>query len=98
MLTRFQQFDDLRELKDYIYHTLCDHCQLQIGAFPMTRRVLTRGGEPCAVYFCVHGPRATKFTAIWETERNRILFYDSDGERFQKTELTEAPSLELAAA
>ena len=64
----------------------------------MTERVLLRGGKPCGMYFCLHGPRATKFTAIWETERNQVLFYGSRGERFLKTQLLEAPTLESAAA
>ena len=46
--------------------------------------------------FCLHGPRAVKFTAIWETEHNRVLFYGSTGERFQKTHLIEAPPLQDA--
>ena len=97
MLTR-HQFSDLRGLKEFVYTTLCNHSQLQIGVYPMTKRVLMRAGKPCGLYFCVHGPRATKLTAIWETERNRVLFYSSDGGRFQKTELSEAPQLECAAA
>jgi hypothetical protein len=39
-----------------------------------------------------------KFTAIWETQHNRILFYDSTGERFLKTQVVEAPDLERVAA
>jgi hypothetical protein len=39
-----------------------------------------------------------KFSAIWETERNMVLFYSSSGERFQKTQLVAAPALELVAA
>ena len=35
-----------------------------------------------------------RFTAIWETDRNCILFYSPSGERFQKTQLLEAPNLE----
>jgi hypothetical protein len=50
------------------------------------------------MFFCLHGPRAVKFSAIWETDRNQVLFYDSNGERFQKTQLLEAPSLARAAA
>jgi hypothetical protein len=46
----------------------------------------------------LHGPRATRFSAIWETDRNQILFYGCAGERFQKTQLLEAPELEHAAA
>lgn len=98
MLTRYQEIENLRDLKDYIIQTLCDHCELQVGAFPITRRVLHRGGKPCAMYFCIHGPRATKFTAIWETDKNQVLFYDCDGERFLKTQLVVAPQLEMAAA
>lgn len=64
----------------------------------MTERILVRGGKPCGIYFCLHGPRATKFTAIWETERNQVLFYGSRGERFLKTQLLEALQLESAAA
>lgn len=47
----------------------------------MTERILVRGGNPCGIFFCVHGPRSVKLTAIWETERNTILFYGSAGER-----------------
>jgi hypothetical protein len=98
MLTCFQQFDSLNSLREYINNTLCEHCELQSGAFPMTERILMRQGKPCGIYFCMHGPRATRFSAIWETDRNQILFYDCGGERFQKTQLIEAPELERAAA
>ncbi len=98
MLTRYQRIDNLDDLRDYIYVTLCDHHQLQLGAFEMSERVLVRGGEPCGLYFCLHGPRKTELTAIWETDRNRVLFYDCDGERFLKTQLMEAPRLACAAA
>ena len=97
MLTSYQQICAMRELREYVNETLCEHYELQLGAFHMTERVLVRGGKPCGVYFCLHGPRLTKFTAIWETDRNRILFYGSRGERFQKTQLLEAPALEKAA-
>ncbi len=64
----------------------------------MTERVLRRGDKPCGIYFCLHGPRATKFTAIWETDRNQVLFYGSRGERVLKTQLLMAPIGETAAA
>ena len=98
MLTRFNQLDNVNCLRDYVQLTFSEHYQLQIGAFPMTERVLIRGGKPCGIYFCLHGPRAMKFTAIWETDRNRILFYGCRGERFLKTQLGELPPLECAAA
>ena len=98
MVTRFQQIRNLEDLRDYVNETLCNQYELQIDAFLLTERLLRRGGKPCGIYFCLHGPRAVKFTAIWDTERNQILFYGSTGERFQRTQLLDAPSLEHAAA
>jgi hypothetical protein len=98
MLTRFHQLENVSDLRDYVTTTICGHYQLKAGAFQMTERVLMRGGKPCGIYFCLHGPRATKFIAIWETDRNQVLFYGSRGERFLKTQLHESTMLESAAA
>ena len=76
---RIENLDDLRQ---FVYQILCDHNQLEPGIFQMTERILVRAGSPCGTYFCLHGPRSVKFTAIWETDRNTILFYRSTGERF----------------
>ncbi len=91
-----------QELKDFIYKTLCQREQFVVGAFPMTERLLRRGGTPCGVLFVVHGPRNVVFNAVWEMDRNNVLFYGSSGERFQTTRLTVAPripdsSLQLAS-
>ena len=56
------------------------------------------GGKPCGMFFCLHGPRSVKLTAIWETQRNTVLFYGSSGERFHKIQLMQAPQLEVKAA
>lgn len=98
MLTRFHQIDNLDDLREYVDETICNRYHLQSGAFPMTERVLKRGGKACGVFFCIHGPRSLKFSAIWETDRNQVLFYDPSGERFLRTQLSEAPSLERVAA
>ena len=98
MLTCSHQIQNLDDLCDYVNETLCYHNHLEHGAFQMTQRILLRSGTPCGIFFCLHGPRAVRFTAIWETDRNSILFYDCAGERFQKTTLIDAPCLELAAA
>ena len=98
MLTRFYQIDNLDDLREYVDETICNRYHLQSGAFPMTERVLKRGGKACGVFFCIHGPRSLKFSAIWETDRNQVLFYDPSGERFLRTQLSEAPSLERVAA
>jgi hypothetical protein len=39
-----------------------------------------------------------KFTAIWEVDRNQVLFYGSTGERFLKTQLTGSVAFEKVAA
>ena len=98
MLTTCHRLESLDDLRDYVNETICDYEQLETGAFYMTEKILTRGGKPCGVYFCIHGPRQVKFSAIWETDQNTILFYGSTGERFMKTQLSEAPHLDKVAA
>jgi len=90
-----QDFEDIRQ---YVTETLSNYELLRPESSQLTLRLLTRSGQPCGVYFCLHGPRAVRLSAIWETDANTILFYGSRGERFQKTQLIEAPTLERAAA
>ena len=98
MVTSILQFRTLEDLRDFVTQTFCKCFELQNGAFDMTERILRRGGRPCGVQFCLHGPRAVRFTAIWETEHNQILFYGATGERFMKTQLLQAPCLDRVAA
>ena len=87
---------NLNDLRKYVQETLCHQNELEIGAFHITERLLVRGNVPCGIFFCLHGPRSVKLTAIWELQRNTILFYGSDGQRQQKTQLTAAPELTVA--
>lgn len=89
---------NLNDLRELVNTTLCDRNELERDAFPLTERLLVRAGKPCGVFFCLHGPRAVKFTAIWETDRNTILFYDSTGERFHRIQLTAATEIALLSA
>jgi hypothetical protein len=98
MVTHIYPIDNLNELREYVNATLCDIFQLQIGAFPMIEKVLNRAGKPCGMYFCLQGPRAVRFTAIWESERNQVLFYGPGGERILKSQLIDGPQMECAAA
>lgn len=93
-----QRIDTLDDLRSYISQTICEREQLEPDAYRMTEMVLTRSGNPCGRYFCLHGPRATKYTAIWVSDRNAVLFYDSTGERYLTAEVEDAACLELAAA
>lgn len=96
MVTRSNRFQTLDDLRDYVNETLCQYDELEPGVFPLTERLLLRRNAPCAVQFCLHGPREVKLTAIWDMEASALLFYAPTGERFQKTALKEAPSLEAA--
>lgn len=98
MVTHIHSIDNLQELREYVNATLCEIFQLQLGAFPITEKVLNRAGKPCGIYFCLHGPRSVRFTAIWESDRNQVLFYGPSGERISKSQLIDSPQMECAAA
>jgi hypothetical protein len=98
MRARITNIRTLADLRDYVNQTLCSHHQLELGAFPLTERWLTRSGKPCGLFFCLHGPRSVKFSAIWEMQHNTVLFYTATGERFLRTQLASAPRLDMAAA
>jgi hypothetical protein len=85
------------EIRRYVIETLSNLELLRPESSQLTTRILTRSGQPCGVYFCLHGPRAVRLTAIWETDANTILFYGSQGDRVQKTRLLTAPKLEVQA-
>jgi hypothetical protein len=87
------QIDNLKDLRNYVHESICEQNELQVGAFQITERILVRGKRACGIFFCLHGPRSVKLTAIWETDRNTILFYSSSGERIGKTQLVQAPVL-----
>lgn len=79
------------ELKSFVYETLCHDHELLCNAFPTSESILKRGKqESCGMLFCLHGPRAVKFSAIWERANNRILFYGPSGKRYHQIELKEA--------
>lgn len=96
MMATSLHIEDLADLRNYVHDTLCQQNQLERGAFQISERIMVRSDRPCGIFFCLHGPRSVKLTAIWETEKNTILFYGSSGERQCKTQLVHAPKLEPA--
>ena len=97
MLSSPEQISDLDSMKNFVVEALCEQNQLEPGVFPVSERILVRAGIPCGLFFCLHGPRSVRFTAIWETDRNTILFYGAAGERIHKMRLIGAPRLEVVA-
>lgn len=81
-----QQLEELQEIREFVNRTLCSKDNLEIGSFQLSERPLLRQGQVCGFHFCLHGPRALRLTAIWDTIANTILFYGSQGERFLKTQ------------
>ena len=81
----------LDDLCRHVLGVLCKHDQLDPDQTPLSRSVLTRGGRPCGLYFVLQGPRRVATYAVWAGEENRILFYDSQGQRFAQTRLSDGP-------
>jgi hypothetical protein len=98
MLADTTRIEDLGSLREFVHRGICEQNELQVGAFDITERILLRGGRPCGIYFCLHGPRSVKLTAIWETERNTVLFYGSSGERQMRVQLHQAVPLTASVA
>ena len=86
-------FGTFEELRSYVAETLGNFESLKAERFNLTEDTLYRAGRPCAVYFCLHGPREVRLSAVWETDGNRVLFYGSCGRRVQSMQLATAPKL-----
>jgi hypothetical protein len=85
-------------IRQHVHETLCAHDNLDPGQAPLFHSVITRQGKPCGLFFQVQGPRLLRTYAVWAGDENRILFYDSKGERFNEVRLTDGPDpLKLAA-
>ncbi len=78
---------DFTQLRKMVAGILADLGQLEFNAFPMTERVVVKKGQACGVYFCLHGPRNVKITAICDLQKRTIIYYGSDGVRAQQTPL-----------
>ncbi|HTU19003.1 MAG TPA: hypothetical protein VMG10_13160 [Gemmataceae bacterium] len=88
----------LDALREHVRNILCAHDQLDPAQTPMHQAVITRSGRPCGLFFQVQGPRLVKTYAVWAGEEDRILFYDSNGQRFGEVRLSEAPDPQKLAA
>jgi len=93
MLPCSTRLETLEEIRQYVAETLSRLETLEPHRFHLSQHILNRSGKPCGMYFCLHGPRAVRLTAIWETDRNTILFYGSRGERTHRTRVLEAPAI-----
>jgi hypothetical protein len=81
----------LADLRQHVLQRLYAHDQLDAQHTPLHQAVITRSGKPCGLFFQAQGPRLVRAYAVWAGEENRILFYDSTGQRFAQTRLSEGP-------
>ncbi|MCY2973381.1 MAG: hypothetical protein NTW52_01810 [Planctomycetota bacterium] len=72
---------DLSRIRQLVEEQLCSENCLLPDSFPITERILYKRGAPCGVFFCLHGPRSVRLTAVFDVDSNRILFYNSQGKR-----------------
>jgi hypothetical protein len=88
----------LDDLRRFVRKTLCEHDKLDLDETPFYEGQITRRGEPCGLFFQVHGPRFLKLYAVWAADEHRILFYDTTGVRFHEARVSEAPDVGKLAA
>jgi hypothetical protein len=72
---------DLPQMRQQVESKLCELGALEPHEFPLTQREVVRRGKTCAIYFCLHGPRSVKLTAIADLKTRSMVFYGSDGVR-----------------
>jgi hypothetical protein len=81
----------LDELRSHVHDTLCRKNALDPAQTPLRHMIIRVKGRPCGLFFEVAGPRLLRTYAVWAGEENRILFYDTSGERFAEVKLSDAP-------
>ena len=72
---------DFSALSNKIELRLGELGQLVPNQFPVTQREVRQGGKTVGVYFCLHGPRSVKLTAICDLVKKVVVFYGTDGLR-----------------
>jgi hypothetical protein len=80
-------------LRDHVKDVLCGHDRVDPSQAELRQADVERAGRVCGVFFQVRGPRLLRAHALWATDERRVLFYESTGERFAETRLTDAPAL-----
>jgi len=79
------------QLQALVHQLLCQQAVLDPGEAPLRASVLYRRQRPCAVLFHIEGPRQIRPSAIWVAPEQRLLLYDSRGNRLGHVRLRPAP-------
>lgn len=81
------------QLWSLVQRLLCEHAILDVSQATLRWSVLYRKGHPCGVLFWIEGPQQIRPSAIWAAQEQRLLLYDSHGERVDEVRLQPGPSL-----
>lgn len=76
----------------YIRQTLCEQDALDFEQTPFFQTPIHRRGRQWGVLFHVVGPRELKTSAVWAAEEDRVVFYNSQGQRIREVQLQESPT------
>jgi hypothetical protein len=88
----------VEELAAYIHSVLCNRDALDPNQTPLFRTPLQKGERQCGLVFHVEGPRLLRTSAVWSADDDRVIFYDSTGQRFHEVNLSESPTLNTECA
>ena len=80
----------IEQLRQLVSKVLCSQSDFEEDIFRLSEKLLKKGQEICGIFFCLHGPRSVKLTAVWESQENSIRFYGSNGEKFKTINLEAA--------
>lgn len=82
----------------FVRKALCERDALDVNGTPFVRIPLRRRDELWGYAFHVEGPRQLRTSAVWSAADDRIVLYNSSGERVQEWLLSESPAMTLAKA
>ena len=78
------------ELRHFVRIALCEQDALDLERTPFYETPIVRGGAQWGTVFHVEGPRMLRTSAIWSEPDDRIVFYNSTGQRVRVVKLSES--------
>ncbi len=75
------QPEKVEHIRAFVHGELCQRNQLEPYAYHMTEKAVVKQGKLCGLFFCIHGPRSVRLTAVWELSSETVILYDSLGRR-----------------
>jgi hypothetical protein len=88
----------MNELEHFMIDSLCDYEKLDRQQVRIQRSVMRKGSAIIGLVIRIEGPRLMRSQALWVEPENRVLFYNSAGQRFATVKLAESPEMGLLAA